>query len=70
MILKLNILFCENEHGFGDVTFPDLAELSDRQTVQEFIRGNTVQSVRKEAKTKGWGRVGGADYCPACMEDL
>ena len=28
MIQKCKLLFCDNEHGFGDVTFPKIDDMS------------------------------------------
>ena len=68
MIRKCQVIFCDNEHGTGDVTFPDICAL-DPQTVQQvFIEGNTTNELRKAAKLAGWGRVNGGDYCPGCIE--
>jgi hypothetical protein len=68
MIRKCQLLFCDNDHGTGDVTFPDLDALDAYGTKQLFIDGSDVKSLRKAAKQEGWGRVNGADYCPGCME--
>lgn len=70
MIRKAQILFCDNEHGTGDVCFPDLTSLSGFEFHQALIKGNDVRSVRREAKALGWGRVNGGDYCPECMETM
>ena len=70
MIRKCVILFCENEHGTGDVTFPDVVALDGHQLQQHFIEDHTVVQVRKAAKAAGWGRVNGADYCPVCMDSM
>lgn len=67
MIRTTKIIFCGNEHGNGDVTFPSL----DRATPElaaEYVVPQTVRELRKSAKKAGWGRVNGEDYCPACME--
>ncbi len=71
MIRSCKILFCDNEHGTGDVTFPDVSAM-DAQTIrQEFIDAHpSVGSLRKAAKAEGWGRINGGDYCPGCMESL
>ena len=69
MILKANILFCDNEHGNGDVTFPDL-KMSEPDLIQAFLVDTVARSVRRAAKAKGWGRVNGGDYCPVCMESM
>ena len=66
MILLTKIVCCENEHGTGDVTFPEIAEL----TVSDFGERTLLTVLRKRAKEVGWGRVNGADYCPACMESM
>lgn len=68
MILKLQVLFCDNEHGLGPVCFPDFESLSSHELEQQFIQGNTTRELRRLAKEKGWGRVNGGDYCPGCME--
>jgi hypothetical protein len=70
MTRKLQILFCDNEHGTGDVCFPDVKHLDGHQIQQEFIQGNDTRSLRKAAKEAGWGRVNGGDYCPACMASM
>jgi len=69
MIRKLNILFCENEHGTGDVTFPDL---NGSDAAQKFVEGDgmKVSDLRREAKKAGWGRVNDGDFCPGCMESM
>ena len=68
MTRKCILLFCDNEHGNGDVTFPDIAVMDSFNIQQEFIGERTLGQLRKEAKKAGWGRVNGGDYCPACME--
>lgn len=68
MINKCSLLFCDNEHGMGDVCFPDIGGMDNFNIKQVFIKGNTTQSLRAEAKKAGWGRVNGGDYCPGCME--
>ena len=69
MIRAAKLIFCDNEHGTGDVTFPDL----DRQVHElqaEYVAPQTVGKLRKSAKKAGWGRVNGSDYCPNCMESM
>jgi hypothetical protein len=68
VIQAAKIVFCENEHGAGDVTFPDLDELSAFDLKQHFIGKKGTGQLRKEAKAAGWGRINGGDYCPGCME--
>jgi len=68
VINKCSILFCDNEHGNGDVCFPDLATLDGFSIKQIFIKGNDSRLLRADAKKVGWGRVNGGDYCPDCME--
>lgn len=68
MIQATTILFCDNEHGDGDRTFPDLKELDAYSLCQLFVNGKQRASqIRKDAKEAGWGRVSGGDYCPDCM---
>lgn len=68
MIQKCTVLFCDNEHGCGPVTFPDIADMDAYKIEQEFIGTRTARQLRKAAKQAGWGRINGGDYCPACME--
>jgi len=68
VINNARILFCDNEHGTGDVCFPDIDNMDSFKIKQVLIKGNTAKELRKEAKSAGWGRVNGGDYCPACME--
>ena len=68
MINNARILFCDNEHGTGDVCFPDIDKMDSYDIKQVLIKGNTAKELRKEAKKDGWGRINGGDYCPACME--
>ena len=70
MIQKCKLLFCDNEHGFGEVTFPKLDDMSTHEIMQELINPRTQGQLRREAKKAGWGRVNGGDYCPACMESM
>lgn len=69
MIRKIQFLFCDNEHGLGDVCFPDVSGDS-YALLQKIVDGNTTRSLRAAAKKEGWGRVDGVDYCPACMESM
>jgi hypothetical protein len=65
VIRTAKVIFCDNEHGTGDVTFPETLE------PQGFIDGpmNTT-ALRIKAMEVGWGRVNGGDYCPSCMEGM
>ena len=71
MIRTLRVIFCENEHGTGDVCFPDIGTMDDYAVKQLIIAGkSTIGALRKEARQAGWGRVNGGDFCPACMESM
>jgi hypothetical protein len=71
MTRKWLILFCDNEHGTGDVCFPDVVRMDGRDIQQALINGGkNASSLRKAAKQEGWGRVNGGDYCPSCMETM
>jgi hypothetical protein len=63
------VIFCENEHGCGDVTFPNLEQMSVYELQQRFVNSPTEGQTRREAKASGWRRVNGADYCPQCVEN-
>ena len=69
MIRTLKVIFCDEEHGVGDVTFPDMGTLNNQQFVDEEVP-TTVRELRKKAKAAGWGYHNGGDYCPGCMEPL
>lgn len=70
MTKKATLLFCDNEHGSGDVTFPDVKALDGFDIQQHFIAEASIGALRKAAKQAGWGRVNGGDYCPGCMESM
>lgn len=70
MILKANILVCDNEHGTGDVVFPDLTKLEGFELAQHCAKGWTGGEVRRQAKAEGWCRHNGVDYCPACADSI
>ena len=70
MIRKCQVVFCDNEHGTGDVCFPDLTGFDRSEIQQVLIDGADVRAVRRAAVAQGWGRVNGGDYCPACMESM
>lgn len=67
MIRTLKIIFCDEEHGVGDVTFPDMATLHQQQFVADETPA-TVPQLRKQAKAAGWSHHSGGDYCPGCTE--
>jgi len=62
MIGKAVQLYCGNEHGFGDVTFP-----ADGIFNPDYSRASTIRAAAKKA---GWGVVDGEDYCDICMESF
>ncbi len=69
MIRMVRVLLCGNEHGTGDVCFPDIGYDVSALTEQlQYERATTAKELRKAAKEKGWGLVNGEDYCPGCME--
>lgn len=70
MIRTAKVVFCDNEHGDGDVCFPDLTSSSRFEIQQALIDGNDARGLWRAAKAAGWGRVNGGHYCPACMESM
>lgn len=68
MTRKCILIFCDNEHGSGDVCFPNVDAMSNHEIKQMFLHDNSAAQLRQLAKKEGWGRVNGADYCPGCME--
>lgn len=68
MIRSAKVIFCDNEHGMGDVTFPSLdREVGDLQA--EYVAPQTVKQLRASAKAAGWSRLRGQDFCPDCTEN-
>lgn len=57
MIRRAMQLFCDNEHGFGDVVFPDAGPTFDMTAVQ----------LRRAARAAGWKRHQNVDYCDSCV---
>lgn len=70
MICRAAVLICDNEHGSGDVVFPDLTRLEGFELSQHFAQAWTAAELRRRAKEQGWGRADGVDYCPACLESM
>lgn len=70
MIRKSIVLFCDNEHGTGARTFPNLDEMTTDAIQQALIADLKPGELRRAAKKNGWGRINGADYCPDCMEAM
>lgn len=67
MIRTMKLLFCDNEHGVGNVTFPDI--LGRPEDLEQYlIRSPGAAELRKEAKAAGWSRHQGGDYCEMCTE--
>lgn len=65
---KCGVIFCANEHGFGEITFPDLEQMSVYELQMRFVNPPTEAQTRREAKAAGWRRVNKEDYCPQCVE--
>lgn len=63
MVREARQLYCDNEHGTGDVTFPD-------DGVFDWERFPSAEAVRKAARKEGWRRIQRADYCPSCVESM
>jgi hypothetical protein len=68
MIRVARVIFCDNEHGTGDVCFPDVAYQGAPDITDNFINTRTAKQLRREAKKAGWRVIYGADYCPSCVE--
>lgn len=61
MIRTAKVLYCDMEHGTGDVTFPAICDLDP-------INPMTVAELRRRAKAAGWSRYGRNDFCESCTE--
>lgn len=68
MIRKATLIFCDNEHGMGDITFPEINDLVE--DFQNFIEQRSAKQLRKDAKIAGWAILKKGDYCPACKADV
>lgn len=62
MVRTTRVLFCDEEHGTGDITFPSLRQLDEHN----FIEAPTTRSLRAAAKKAGWSFRNGSDYCDMC----
>lgn len=60
MIRTAKKIYCDNEHGVGDVFFPEDGD---------YISMLTVAEIRRRAKAAGWLRTKRNDYCPQCAID-
>lgn len=67
MIRTIKVLFCDNEHGAGDVTFPDLRQDIDPDYFVN--RAPSIKVLREQAGAAGWRYYKGTDYCDGCAED-
>jgi hypothetical protein len=70
MIRTAKLIFCDNEHGSGDMCYPDIYGETHHETLQHFIEPATAKILRKAAKQDGWSVLNGADYCPGCTESM
>jgi len=68
MIRTTRAIFCDQDHGNGDVMFPELDYAERLETHQEFINPRSIRQLREDAKKVGWKRIKGLDYCPTCAE--
>lgn len=64
MIRTAKVIFCDEEHGCGNITFPELGDLSDA----DLISPKSTRKLRAEAKQAGWKRRKGNDLCPICVD--
>jgi hypothetical protein len=63
MVRTTKALFCNEDHGSGDVTFPALIDLIE----MSFIFPPDLRRLRAEAKAAGWKYIKGRDYCEGCV---
>lgn len=62
-VQRATAIFCDEEHGAGDVYFPEHSDLGPRFEPHTF-----TADVRKRAKAHGWRTILGKDYCPNCVD--
>jgi hypothetical protein len=66
MIRTAKLLFCSEDHGSGDQTFPCIADLD----TDSFIRPASTRELRSQARTAGWRCIKGRDFCESCVEAM
>jgi hypothetical protein len=64
MILTVKVLFCDEDHGIGEQTFPHIDDLDEGA----FILPLSVKQLRRAAEAAGWRRRGGMDLCDRCVD--
>jgi hypothetical protein len=68
VIRRAAVLFCDNEHGTGDVLFTGFSELPDLEEAAMYTAPISVVELRRRARKAGWSRSGNVDFCPICTE--
>ena len=61
MIRTAKVIFCDEEHGIGDVSFPDTPVVD-----MEFNFSSAA--LWQEARNAGWRKIGGRHLCPTCVD--
>ena len=69
MIRMMRIIFCCEEHGTGDQTFPDLRGDMD-MCAGDVANAPGTARLRALAKKEGWAYIRGLDYCPSCVNAM
>lgn len=64
MIRSARMIFCDQEHGVSEMTYPSIIDLSET----DFVETRTAAQLRRAAKKAGWSHVHGHDYCELCTE--
>lgn len=68
MIRTIRVIFCDEEHGDGEHTYPNLNNTSDGNLLCTLIDKPTVAQLRRYAKAEGWTHTRQNDFCPGCSE--
>lgn len=63
-IRSIMVIFCDNDHGTGEQTYPDV----DRIAASDFVAPRGRKQLREDAKRAGWTFPRGLAFCPLCSQ--
>lgn len=61
-IRTTSVIFCDEEHGIGEVTFPPIDELA----ASDFVLPRSAKMLRDDARAAGWTFTRRGAWCPQC----
>ena len=69
-IRRAMALYCDEEHGIGDVVFPAADSANAYSSDAKFDPDLTAVKLRRLARAEGWRRFQNVDYCPSCVQSM